>query len=138
MIEARPFIDDEAALVMAESVWNSLDRESRLIAFAAHPRIGDIASLRAKFASTKNWAAGEQAGVEAAGDDVLRELARQNDVYLAKFGYIFIVCATGKSATEMLDVLNSRLPNDLESELEIASEEQVKITLLRLRKLTEP
>jgi OHCU decarboxylase len=106
-----------------------------LAAFAAHPRIGDVDSLRTKFAHTKTWASGEQAGVDAASEDTLIRLADGNDAYFDRFGYIFIVCATGKSADQMLALLEARLPNDAVTELPIAAAEQRKITQLRLQKL---
>ena len=92
-------------------------------------------SLRAKFGNTRGWASGEQAGVAGAADTTLQRLAQLNREYEAKFGYIFIVCATGKTADEMLAILESRLPNDLQTELHLAAAEQLKITQLRLQKL---
>ncbi len=135
MVAGMPFQSDADVEAKAAGIWNGLDREARLAAFAAHPRIGDIDSLRAKFANTSNWAMGEQAGAATASEATLERLAELNDAYLEKFGYIFIVCATGKTAEQMLAILESRLSNDADNELEIASAEQLKITLLRLRKL---
>jgi 2-oxo-4-hydroxy-4-carboxy-5-ureidoimidazoline decarboxylase len=94
-----------------------------------------MAQLRAKFQATHVWSSGEQSGVSAASDETLRQLAAGNQAYLDKFGYIFIVCATGKTAAEMLEILNSRLPNSPEQEILIAAAEQEKITAIRLRKL---
>jgi 2-oxo-4-hydroxy-4-carboxy-5-ureidoimidazoline decarboxylase len=108
-----------------------------LEAFEQHPKIGDINSLKKQYANTVAWASNEQAGVDAASDEVLQALAKGNDDYERKFGYIFIVCATGKSAGEMLELLQSRLTNDPESEIKIGAEEQNKITKLRLEKLFE-
>jgi 2-oxo-4-hydroxy-4-carboxy-5-ureidoimidazoline decarboxylase len=108
-----------------------------LEAFKIHPRIGDIESLRKKFASTASWASDEQSGASEAAEDVLHELSEGNDHYEKKFGYIFIVCATGKSATEMLTLLKNRLHNNPEAEFAIACEEQKKITNLRLDKLLQ-
>ena len=96
-------------IAAADEIWAGLDRTDWLEAFAAHPRIGDLDSLRKKFASTADWASGEQAGVAGAGEDVIRALADGNRDYEAKFGYIFIVCATGKIAAEMLAILRDRL-----------------------------
>lgn len=104
-------------------------------AFAAHPKIGDIKSLKEKYGDTKNWAQNEQAGARGISDEVAADLAASNERYLQKFGYIFIVCATGKSAQEMLAMLKLRLENDQLVELPIAAAEQVKITKLRLEKL---
>ncbi|MEM8865897.1 MAG: 2-oxo-4-hydroxy-4-carboxy-5-ureidoimidazoline decarboxylase [Planctomycetota bacterium] len=137
MQQAAPYRDDDHVLSRAESAWNSLSRDDWLEAFAAHPRIGDVDSLRAKYSATKEWATGEQAGVESASDQIIERLATQNAAYEARFNHLFIVCATGKSADEMLGLLESRLHNSPEEELAIAAAEQLKITLLRLRKLAE-
>ena len=135
MAARRPFRNAAELVAVAEQVWQALDRADWLEAFAAHPQIGDLASLRAKFATTGAWAAGEQAGVAGAAEAVLQGLADGNAAYEAKFGYIFIVCATGKTAAEMLALLRERLANDPDEELRIAAAEQMKITLLRLEKL---
>jgi len=135
MAAGRPFASDENLLTQASEIWHWLGHDDFLAAFAAHPKIGDVESLRAKYAATRAWASGEQAGVVAASQEVLERLAKLNHEYERKFGYIFIVCATGKTAAEMLAILESRLPNDPDAELQIASAEQLKITLLRLQKL---
>lgn len=136
MHAAAPYGDDQRVITEAESAWRRLSPEDREQAFAAHPRIGDIESLRAKYKATKDWAAGEQAGVSNADEDTLHALAEQNAAYEHRFKRLFIICATGKSAAEMLAALNRRLTNNAVDEYEIASAEQLKITLLRLRKLT--
>ena len=136
MTARRPFQDEAEVFAIAEQVWQDLDWADWLEAFAVHPKIGDLASLRTKFAQTGAWAAGEQAGVAGASEAVLQALAEGNAAYEAKFGYIFIVCATGKTATEMLALLQQRLRNDPERELVIAGAEQMKITRLRLEKLS--
>jgi len=135
MLAARPFASKAALFSAAEQLWHKLGREDWLEAFSHHPKIGDIDSLRAKFASTKQWAEGEQKGVQEASQEVLEALARGNKEYEARFGYIFIVCATGKSAAEMLTVLEERLTNAAEHEVKIAMLEQAKITRIRLEKL---
>src|SRR5204862_1877936 len=114
----------------AERAAAALARDDWLEAFRHHPKIGDLSSLRAKFASTSAWAAGEQASAAGAGEEVLEGLAAGTARYEATFGYIFIVCATGKSAREMLDLLSARLGNDAPAELAIAAGEQRKITNL--------
>lgn len=98
MLAARPFTDDNAAFAASESIAATLAEPDWLEAFAAHPLIGDVDSLRQKYAATKQLAAGEQSGVDDASDATLRELAALNQAYLAKFGFIFIVFATGKTA----------------------------------------
>ena len=135
MLARRPFASMADLLAAADAVWAGLDRADWLEAFAAHPRIGDLGGLRKKFAATAHWSAGEQAGVAGAGEDVLRELAEGNRRYEERFGHIFIVCATGKTAAEMLRLLRARLPNEPAAELAVAAAEQAKITRLRLEKL---
>lgn len=130
-----PFSNKESLFEKADEIWNSLKPRDWLEAFQHHPKIGDINSLKEKFASTAKWAAGEQASVQQASHDVIKALAEGNREYEAKFGYIFIVCATGKSAEEMLQLLKARLPNKAEVEIGIAAAEQAKITRLRLEKL---
>lgn len=135
MAALRPFADRSALDGAAENVWRSLDREDWLEAFRAHPRIGDMESIRQKFASTAAWSAAEQAGAAGAAEATLRALADGSRRYEDRFGYLFIVCATGKSAAEMLAILEERLSNDPGDELRIAAAEQEKITRLRLEKL---
>jgi len=124
MVTRRPFLNEVA--------------EDILEAFRHHPRIGNLEGLRKKFTTTATWASGEQAGVRQAPEAVLERLAEGNRLYEEKFGHIFIVCATGRSADEMLAILEGRLPNDPEQELRIAAEEQAKITRIRLEKLLTP
>lgn len=135
MAALRPFASIDALNEAADRIWWELEPADWLEAFTHHPKIGDRESLRQKFASTAAWASNEQSGTTAASEDVLAALAEGNQAYDRKFGHIFIVCATGKSAQEMLDILQSRLPNDPATELRIAAEEQRKITRLRLEKL---
>jgi 2-oxo-4-hydroxy-4-carboxy-5-ureidoimidazoline decarboxylase len=135
MTERRPFSDGEALLRAADEVWRGLDAGDWFEAFAAHPKIGDHAALSARFAPTRQWAEGEQAGIKAAPPDVLAALADANRAYEERFGYIFIVCATGKSAEEMLGLLRERLLHDPQDEIWIAGREQARITRLRLEKL---
>lgn len=135
MTAARPFASDEQVLGKADEIWNGLNREDWLEAFAAHPKIGDVESLRQKYGNTREWAGREQAGVAEASEATLWRLAELNREYETKFGYIFIVCATGKSAEEMLDILESRLHHDAATEIHCAAAEQLKITFLRLNKL---
>ncbi len=106
-----------------------------LEAFSCHPPIGNLDSLRMKFTGNRDWSAGEQSGIADAEEQVLIELAEQNAAYRAKFGFIFIVCATGKSAREMLSILNERIKLRATDELMNAAAEQRKITHLRLDKL---
>jgi OHCU decarboxylase len=132
MMARRPFGRDAKLLSVARIEWFGLTEADWLEAFAQHPRIGDRDSLAAKFPATHDLSSKEQAGVDAARTDVLDELAEANERYLERFGFIFIVCATGKSAKEMLELLRDRLKNDRAAEIRVAAEEQAKITTLRL------
>ena len=136
MVAAFPIADAKTLLNAATTIWNKLSKADWREAFTHHPKIGgDIAALREKFASTSTWAEGEQASVREAAQETLEALAAGNTAYEKKFGYIFIVCATGKSAAEMLALLQARLPNKPENEILIAAGEQDKITRIRLEKL---
>jgi 2-oxo-4-hydroxy-4-carboxy-5-ureidoimidazoline decarboxylase len=137
MLDARPYVSCAALHGAAEECWDALDERDVREAFTHHPRIGDVAALRAKFASTAAWAGREQAGAAAAGDAALAALAQGNRDYEARFGHLFIVCASGKSAPEMLAHLRERMPNDAATELRVAAAEQAKIMHLRLDKLLE-
>ncbi|HMK25554.1 MAG TPA: 2-oxo-4-hydroxy-4-carboxy-5-ureidoimidazoline decarboxylase [Chitinophagaceae bacterium] len=140
-----PFIpaDDMIELLEdAEEEWNKCSEDDWKEAFSHHPKIGDVESLAKKFASTAHpiaigWAAGEQSAVNVASKETIEALAEGNRLYEEKFGYIFIVCATGRSAEEMLMLLRSRLENKPEEEILIAADEQNKITKLRIEKLLE-
>lgn len=136
MLKNRPFKDESALMSMAEKIWYDCSPGDWLEAFSHHPRIGENRNeLEKKFASTKNWASSEQKGVENAHTGTLQRLVELNQEYEKRFGYIFIVSATGKTAEEMLTLLKTRLSNSLEDEIKIAMGEQNKITLLRLKKL---
>ena len=135
-----PFIpaDDMIELLEdAEEEWNKCREEDWKEAFSHHPKIGDVESFAKKFASTAQWAAAEQSAVTVASKEIIEALADGNRLYEEKFGYIFIVCATGRSAEEMLILLQSRLENNPEEEILIAADEQNKITKLRIEKLLE-
>ncbi|WDE03124.1 2-oxo-4-hydroxy-4-carboxy-5-ureidoimidazoline decarboxylase [Thalassomonas viridans] len=134
MVQSRPFAGETALYQAADQHWQGLSESDYLEAFEGHPKIGDVNSLRAKYANTKALASGEQSAVNSASEQVLNDLARGNSDYEAKFGFIFIVCATGKSAEEMLALLQARLPNERAQELVNAAEEQRKIFHIRLDK----
>ncbi|QJD57478.1 2-oxo-4-hydroxy-4-carboxy-5-ureidoimidazoline decarboxylase [Pseudomonas sp. gcc21] len=135
MVERRPFHSMDALHDASRALWPTLTEADWLAAFEAHPKIGDIKSLRSRYASTEALASGEQSGAQAAPEEVLQRLKEGNEAYENKFGFIFIVCATGKSAQEMLTLLEARLPNCRETEIDIAGAEQAKITHIRLDKL---
>jgi len=132
MMHSRPFASRETALAAARDVWLSLDETDWREAFSRHPKIGDRDALQRRFPESHHLSAREQAGVDGAHEDVLGELASRNREYEARFGYIFIVCATGKSAGEMLVLLRERLTHSPADEIRVAAGEQSKITALRL------
>jgi 2-oxo-4-hydroxy-4-carboxy-5-ureidoimidazoline decarboxylase len=137
MLARRPFRSTEALLAAADEVWAGLHKADYLEAFSHHPQIGaDLAKLRQKFANTASWSSQEQASVHAASEATLVALRDGNVQYLARYGFIFIVCASGKSADEMLGLLRARLHSTVEDELVVAAREHAKITRLRLEKLT--
>jgi 2-oxo-4-hydroxy-4-carboxy-5-ureidoimidazoline decarboxylase len=135
MARARPFESEAALIETAERIWWALSTADWLEAFGAHPRIGDVDAIRARFAATAAWASREQAGALGASEEVLQNLARGNRQYEDRFGYIFIVCASGKTAEEMLGLLMQRLGNDADAEIKLAAGEQMKITRIRLERI---
>jgi len=135
MVESRPYADTNALYTAADNNWQGLQESDFLQAFDGHPKIGDVSTLKAKYANTKELASNEQSGVSVASDVVIETLSQGNRDYEAKFGFIFIVCATGKSAAQMSDLLQVRLPNERATELLNAAEEQRKILQIRLEKL---
>jgi OHCU decarboxylase len=137
MTEARPFPMVENLYTHADAIWFSLPVADHLEAFAAHPKIGSKKKPTAQTKKSADLSRGEQSKVDTAGADVREQLAEANRLYEEKFGFIFIVCASGKSAEEMLAIAGARLGNSVETELQIAAEEQAKITALRLDKLLE-
>jgi OHCU decarboxylase len=137
MTGERPFTDERALLETADRVWLGLSREDWLEAFRSHPKIGERRAARETGEEARRWSEEEQRGTSDAARDVLEELAVANREYERRFGHIFIVCATGKSAAEMLALLRQRLGNDPDAELHVAAEEQRRITRLRLQKSLE-
>jgi len=135
MVDSRPFADYKSLISAADRYWVESKEEDLLQAFEGHPEIGDVSTLREKYRNTAKSAGHEQSGVNTASENTLQSLAQSNKDYKEKFGFIFIVCASGKSADEMLALLLERLPNSREQELINASKEQRKIMHLRLDKL---
>ena len=133
--DARPFIDADALFHKADSVWWSLGENEWLQAFRAHPKIGEQKAAASQSEQARSWSAQEQSGVHDAATETKKALAAGNQEYEKRFGFIFIVCATGKTSKEMLAILYERLRNDPATELRVAAEEQRKITRLRLEKL---
>lgn len=138
MLAARPFGTDDAVFAAAERIWERATPTDVREALAQHPELGaDIQALRRRFAKTATWSEGEQAGMQGADDETIVALRNANLQYREKFGHVFVLCATGKRADEMLALLLARLGNDADKEIGIAAIEQRKILRLRLEKLGE-
>lgn len=136
MAAARPYGSMADVMIASSGVWPAMRREDWLEAFSRHPTVGDLSALRKGLDGTALWATGGQAaGTAGASEQTLRELAEAVDAYERKFGYVFIVCATDGSAEGLLRVMRSRLANPWEKELNVAAEEQKKITRARLEKM---
>ena len=128
----RPYDTLEILLSTSNDIWWSLDRSDWLEAFRSHPKIGEKKAADKVSTQSQQWSGEEQSGIDEASHDTLAAL---NEAYEQKFGFIFIICATGKTSDEMLTALRERLQHDPETELPIAATEQGKITELRLKKL---
>ena len=135
LVKKRPFSSLSEIQECGAQLFLELGPECWLEAFAGHPRIGDVGSLRARYSSTRTVAQNEQGGMQGASEDTIQKLARLNAEYENKFGFLFIVFATGKSAEQMLGILETRIRNSREEELRNAAAEQNKITKLRMEKL---
>lgn len=135
MVVRRPFGSLDRVLSAADNVWRSLGPDDWREAFSHHPRIGELRGGTQQSERGAVWAAGEQSGVGSAPDDTRAALVSANREYEQRFGYIYIVCASGKTAEELLADATDRLRNDPDVELAVAAEEQRKITRLRLEKL---
>jgi len=133
----RPYATLEQLLARSNEVWWDLEPSDWLEAFRSHPKIGEKKAACSVAAQSQQWSAQEQRGVDTASEDAIEKLARMNQLYEEKFGFIFIVCATGKSTDEILALLEERMENEAAAELRIAATEQAKITELRMRKLLE-
>ena len=125
----RPFESVDQLQAIADEEWRRLKYHDWIEAFSHHPRIGDRKAT--------GTAANEQAGTASAPAPMLRELERLNRLYEEKFGYVFLIFASGKSAEEMLDALEHRILNREDVEMQNAVNEQAKITRLRLSKLLQ-
>jgi len=137
LIAEGPFKDEDDLISKADRAWWSLEPHDWLEAFHSHPKIGEKKAAREVAAEAQRWSEDEQSGVRNSAAETMAALARLNREYEQKFGYIFIVCASGKTSEEMLATLRERLGNSPEEELQIAAAEQAKITRLRLGKLLE-
>jgi allantoicase len=134
MVARRPYASVRALFAAADEAWWSLGDKDFLEAFAAHPRIGQQKAAATQNEKSASWSKGEQRGVSGTPPEVLERLSKLNEEYFAKFGFIYIVFATGKSAPEMLALLEERIGRTREQEIEAAAREQAKITRLRIEK----
>jgi 2-oxo-4-hydroxy-4-carboxy-5-ureidoimidazoline decarboxylase len=134
MAARRPCQDESALMAASDETWRSLNESDWMEAFDSHPRIGESSVPNPSAHRSATWAMQEQKNVAAADDAVKIALMEGNREYENKFGRIFIVCATGKSAAELLEILRRRLQKDLRTELHEAAEQQRQITQIRLRK----
>jgi OHCU decarboxylase len=134
MATRRPFADEASLVKASDEIWRGLEATHWLEAFSKHPRIGERKAPPVASSQSAEWSTTEQQNVDAAEEDVKSALAQANRHYEERFGRVFIVCATGKSAPEMLEILRRRLRNDDATELHEAAEEQRKITNIRLKK----
>jgi 2-oxo-4-hydroxy-4-carboxy-5-ureidoimidazoline decarboxylase len=135
MLARRPFESAEALLAAADDAWRETQPADWDEAFAHHPRIGEQQTAASVSTTARAWSAGEQSAVTRSSEATRAALAEANDAYQRRFGRIYIVCAAGRTADELLMDLESRLGNDPELERAVAAEEQRKITALRLKAL---
>ena len=135
MLERMPFADAAYIFDTSDKLWAALDEAEWLHAFQGHPAIGSKRVAKKQSVTAKRWSKGEQAEAKSGDPQTLAALARANQEYRAKFGYVFLICATGKTSDEILASLRQRLRNEPNVELRIAAEEQRKITRIRLEKL---
>jgi len=136
MVQSKPFKSPQDVIDKAVDIWfNFCKQKDYFEAFTGHPKVGDVNGLQEKYATSKDWAGKEQANVAKANQQIIEELFHFNQLYEERFGFIFIVSASGKTAEEMLQLLKIRYENDPVTELGIAMMEQQKITTIRLVKL---
>jgi 2-oxo-4-hydroxy-4-carboxy-5-ureidoimidazoline decarboxylase len=134
LAQARPIISEAVLFSHSDSIWLRLSADDWDEAFCSHPRIGEHKAPVAAAPQSLVWSGNEQSGIDDLNEEVLAGLARGNRLYEERFGRIFLVCATGKSAAQMLEILKDRLENDPQTELHEAAEQQRQITQIRLRK----
>jgi 2-oxo-4-hydroxy-4-carboxy-5-ureidoimidazoline decarboxylase len=134
LAQARPFVDESALFSLSDSTWLRLSANDWDEAFRSHPRIGEHKAPAAATPQSAIWSDKEQSEVDSTDEEALSALARGNRLYEERFGRIFLVCATGKSAAQILEILTRRLENDPQTELRESAEQQRQITQIRLRK----
>lgn len=135
MLARRPYGSLDAMLAASDEVFATLQPADWLEAFAHHPAIGQQRAAANVSHLAEQWSGAEQATASTDSDDIRSALAHANAEYNEKFGFLFIICATGKSGAEILSALNARMGNERDDELSIAAHEQRQITRLRLKKL---
>jgi OHCU decarboxylase len=135
MTKLMPFRSEEEMFAAAESIWSELGRKDWLEAFRHHPQIGATKAKAKQSSIARKWSAGEQAAAQQSSAETAAALAVANKAYAKKFGFVFLICATGKTSEEILRSLEERMGHDVETELRIAATEQNKITRIRLEKL---
>lgn len=137
LAQMRPYLNLNDLIEKSNHTWYNLTHGDWIEAFSKHPMIGDLDKLKEKYSQHDSWSSEEQSGVRDAQEEIIKQLALKNEEYYEKFGFIFIVFASGKTAEEMLELLNERLENGKLVEIEIAGREQNKITRLRLQNLVK-
>jgi OHCU decarboxylase len=135
MVKSRPFANLDQLSTSAVEIWWGLEQVDWLEAFRSHPKIGGKKTANEVSSQSRSWSEQEQRGIQSSATETLEELGSLNEEYELKFGYIYIVCASGKSSEEMLAILKTRMQNDAKTEIRVAAGEQQKITEIRLRKL---
>ncbi len=138
MLSRRPFGGAARVMSAADEAWAATRADDWMEAFRAHPRIGESKAAPTQSAAAASWSRQEQSGVATASDETRAALAEMNRAYEERFGFTYIVCATGRGADEMLAFARERMGNDRDAELRVAAGEQAKITRIRLEKLLEP
>lgn len=137
MSDARPFKSRGQLISEANRIWWSLEADDWLEAFRSHPKIGEKKAQSHISADAQKWSEEEQSAADQSSTATRQALAHLNEAYQQKFGFIYIICAAGKSSEEMLEILEGRMDNAPDEELRVAAAEQAKITQLRLKKLLE-
>jgi allantoicase len=135
IISQRPFTTDAKLFESAEKIWAQLDPKEWLRAIRQHPPIGSKRRNSKQSGTARKWSTGEQSAAQTSSPETLAVLHAANQAYHATFGYVFLICATGKSGDEILQSLRQRLANDPDRELRVAADEMRKIIRLRLEKL---
>jgi 2-oxo-4-hydroxy-4-carboxy-5-ureidoimidazoline decarboxylase len=139
MVSRRPITREAMLLTVSDQTWRALGHEDWMEAFRSHPRIGESRPVGQNATTEMDrrsgfWSAREQSGVAESADSVRKALAEANRAYESRFGHTFIVCASGKESSEILNILCRRLRNDASTELQEAAEEQRQITHIRLKR----